>query len=776
MKVGPPFLRPGIMPAPVAVLYMRTAMSGFVAGIVPAPFVPHLGYLAAVALLLLMLALWLRRRTMLSVAALFAALAAACSLMHSGFWLSAKLPVSCTRVPVLVEGTVVSLPRRQRGYTGSDSQRFEFAVGRLAPLACDAPRKLLITYYGPEVIAPGQGWRFRVRLRPPRGQVNPGSGDFARWYAQSRIHGVGSSGQYAQRAPQWNRPWRSSHHRLRARLSAAVTAALAPGMASAVMQAITVADKSGIRHRLWVMLQHLGINHLLVISGLHVGMVAGLGWLLGALLARWLAAFWPVNPRYCGALLALVFSGFYTALAGFSMATTRAFLMIAIAVIAVVTARRVTPWQVLLALVLVLAANPLAVFGSALTLSFGAVAALLWLGGWSRHAYAWQRWSSVHAYMSLVMLPLGAIWFGGASAIAAPVNFLSIPFFTFFLVPLALAGSAAVLLGATGWGAMLWQWAAAPLQVVMQWSQGLELERGFVALTPSAPAIALAVFGLVAAVVPGGRVRRILSLAIVVPLFLAPRPPVPPVLALLDVGQGTAVVFMAAGRALLYDTGGGDPEGPNQAQRVVIPYLRASGIRTLDTLVISHGDLDHAAGHQAVAAAMAPARTWYGGLHSAGHDVCRAGQRWRWADDIVFQFLAPGAAWGSSNNRSCVLLIDVRGQRILLAGDIESAMERELIRYWGAALSAEVLLVGHHGSATSTSQSWLNRVDPDLALLSYGYGNRFGHPAPVVLRRLQAQGVVALATARHGALELELSTSNQWQIRAHRKYPENWRL
>jgi competence protein ComEC len=228
--------------------------------------------------------------------------------------------------------------------------------------------------------------------------------------------------------------------------------------------------------------------------------------------------------------------------------------------------------------------------------------------------------------------------------------------------------------------------------------------------------------------------------------------------AVLDVGQGTAVVVSAGGRTLLYDTGGGDPAGWNVADAVVLPYLRYQGITRLDTFVISHRDRDHSAGSALVGRALAVDRLRYGmplpGLR--GGKRCRAGEAWRWPGGQRFQFLSPaGEQHLDSNDQSCVLRIVLGTHQLLLPGDIGSSRERELVRYWGDELASDWLLAGHHGSLTSSSHAWLKQVAPSTAVISSGNANRFGHPHHRIEARLARAGVTYWETAVEGALEFE---------------------
>jgi competence protein ComEC len=244
-----------------------------------------------------------------------------------------------------------------------------------------------------------------------------------------------------------------------------------------------------------------------------------------------------------------------------------------------------------------------------------------------------------------------------------------------------------------------------------------------------------------------------------------------PELIVLDVGQGTAVVYRSGERTLVYDTGGGDPAGANAARRVLLPFLRQAGVRRIDTLVVSHPDRDHSAGTAAVLDALPVGELLLGqplpGV--ARGRRCRAGASWRWPDGTVFRLLsaAPGERLGR-NDASCALSIRVRGRRFLLTGDIGRERERSLVRYWRGALRADWLLVAHHGSATSTGAAFLRAVAPRRAAFTFGRANAFGHPAPEVVRRLCRGGTRLDATAAGGALRYRVDADGTLTLSRYR--------
>ena len=304
-------------------------------------------------------------------------------------------------------------------------------------------------------------------------------------------------------------------------------------------------------------------------------------------------------------------------------------------------------------------------------------------------------------------------------------------------------------------------------------AQGGFEERLFLHSASGVGALLVGLAGMAVAIVPGGWRHRTIglmaSLCVVLPMQGQQRAKEETLrITILDVGQGTAVLLQQGDRALLYDTGGGDPEGHNAARSVVIPTLRLRGIRTLDTFVISHGDRDHAAGVADVLARIPVARLRRGPLVTLKEGrVCVAGEAWRWPGGVSFSMLSPArGGYRDSNDSSCVLKVTWREQTLLLAGDIEREQERELAAYWRQALGARWLLAPHHGSNTSSSHTFLKHVGPAYLLVGNGYENRFGHPHPAVKARALTHGAVLYETARRGAIELTLYADGrqEWQF------------
>jgi competence protein ComEC len=760
---------------------MRAWMIGLLLGIAPVSLLAALPAPGLAVALVLAGVIALCRHSRFWRICSGAALGAALALAHGHWLLQGRLEATCVGQPMALTGKVSSLPRRSAMADGVTRQRFEFVVDSVQPGRCAGPRRVLLSYYGDELLQPGQGWQFTARLKKPWGLANPGSYNLQAWLAESGIDAVGSVLKHGA-SPQQRPPTGGDlANRLRFAISERIAALPQAPQVKAVLAAITVADKSGIDASLWSLFQLYGINHLLVISGLHIGLVGGGGFLLGALLQRALLStgiYLPALPP----LLALVCATIYAALAGFSISTQRALLMLFCFLLAGLLGRRSSAGNsLLLAAVTVLLINPLALLGSGFWLSFAAVAALLWLGQWQRGLPTWRRLLTTHAFMSLVMLPLGGWWFGGASLVAPLANLLMIPLVGMLVVPLALAAVVAMYT-LPALEPFLWALAAWPLEQLLPPAQQLadgEQRWLYRQLAPTLPAVLLGALGAALLVLPSALRMRALALLLMLPLLVPARwreeaGQDVTVVTVLDVGQGTAVVVRSGKRVLVYDTGGGDPAGVNMAVSVVLPFLRHEGVDALDTFVVSHPDNDHSAGAGTLLAAMPAGRIFYGGEQQLARGrPCVAGRAWEWPGGVRFRFLSPALERRSglaSNDASCVLQIDAAGHRLLLPGDIENARERELVRYWGAALASDWLLLPHHGSNTSSGYALLKHVDPDIVANSSGYANRFGHPHRQVMARLGQSGAQFYDTASGGALQFELRPGAPIAVRRYRDH------
>ena len=691
-----------------------------------------------------------------------------------------------------VSGVVAGLPRAfDRGV------RFDFDVEAVAGGERVPPRVALAWYGEPgdgtPLAAPvraGERWRFTVRLKRPHGTANPHGFDYEAWLLERRIGATG----YVRTRDGYERvdaaPARAMDvvATTRESIRGRMLRVLAGEPYAGVLVALAVGDQAAIPPDQWQMFTRTGVNHLMSISGLHVTMVSGLAY--AALLAGW-RRFPPLALRIAAPRAAVV-AGVaaalgYALLAGFAVPTQRTLYMLAVVAAALWLDRLQSPARVLaLAAALVTVLDPWAVLAPGFWLSFGAVAAIFYVsaGRVAAPRGPWL-WARIQWAVTLALAPLLIALFQQVSVVSLAANAVAIPLVSLVVVPLTLLAAALPLdpllllahAAMTGCMAILEPLAGLPAAV---WQQH----------APPWWAVALALAGIAWLLAPAGFPNRWAGAALALPLFFATPPrPAPGELwvDVLDVGQGLAVVARTAGRTLVYDTGASFGPDADSGARVVAPHLRGEGVGTVDLLVVSHDDDDHAGGARSLLSAV-PVAALLSSLdedHPArasgvAHRRCARGQRWRW-DGVEFEVLGPEAsAYGDprrdANARSCVLRIAAPGGAVLLPGDIGRRDEAELLRARPGALAADVLVAPHHGSGTSSSPAFVAAVRPRVVVFTAGYRNPFGHPRADVAERYAAAGATLFRSDRDGAVRIRLAANPGIEVRAWRaERPRYWR-
>ena len=685
-------------------------------------------------------------------------------------WLMAgQLPVGLEGQDILVEGIIVSLPdagQPQHGRNSRGRSRFEMLLERAE--GWPRPGRVRVSWYrDAPALQPGQRWRLLLRLKQRRGFANPGGFDYAGWLFRKHITATG----YVRRADAnqliGTALLTGRLDRWRQQLAAAVQRQPAGAGTKALLRALAVGDRSGIEQPQWQTLSATGTSHLLAISGLHIGLVALFGFFVG----RWLwslpavtVQWWPAPMA--GAVTGLLAAAGYALLAGWTLPTQRAMVMVAVVMLGLLLRRAIAPSRSLaLALAAVLLIDPMAVLQAGFWLSFGAVALLLYGMGWRpRQRGWWWHWGRAQWLIALGLFPLLALLFQKVSLVAPLANLVAIPWVSFTVVPPLLVGTLlsswwpwagdgllAVAAGSLQW---LWQW--------LDWLAALPAARWQLPLLPLS-VVLTALAGTVLLLAPRGLPGRWLGLIGLLPLLLytPPRPAQGEAwLTLLDVGHGLAAVVQTHEHALLFDTGPRYGPGFDAGGTVILPYLRGQGIARLDTLMVSHADADHIGGLASIRREMPVGRLLSG---AAGQidaaQACHSGQQWRW-DGVLFEVLHParGESW-QGNDGSCVLRVSAAGASALMPGDIESAGELALLDHQLARLDVDALVAAHHGSRSSSTPAFLDAVSVETVLFPAGYRDRYGHPHKEVVERFAKRGIQQANTALLGALRLRLGRS-----------------
>jgi len=627
----------------------------------------------------------------------------------------------------------------------------------------------------PQRLRAGERWQMAVRLKAPHGARNPHGFDYELWLWEQGVQATGyvRAGQRDVPPRRIEATWRHPVEQARQTVRDAIFDTLAPDITDAlrvrlagVVAALVTGDQRAIDRADWDVFRATGVAHLMSISGLHITLFA---WLAAAVVQ----ALWRRSQRLCLALPApsaaliggVLLAALYALFSGWGVPAQRTVLMLATVSLLRLGGRR-WPWpQVwLLACAVVVVPDPWALQQPGFWLSFVAVAVLFATdtvaGGAIRTGVRGRFLSLLREQwvVTLALTPLGLLLFGQVSLVGLLANVLAIPWVTLVVTPLAFAGVVwAPLWQAAAWGVQGLAW-------VLQWLAAWPWAQVWVPAAPLWAGMAGVAGGVLLALRLPWQVRA-LGLPLLLPVLLwQDARPVPGRFELLaaDVGQGNAVLVRTATHTLLYDAGPRYSRVSDAGARVLVPLLRALGER-VDVLMLSHRDSDHTGGAFAVLAQQPQARLTGSiagdpTLQALGPAApCLAGQRWQW-DGVDFELLHPlpdtmgkGPQGQRSNALSCVLrVVDAHGTAALLAGDIEAAQEQALVAR-GAALQADVLLVPHHGSKTSSSAPFLDAVQPRTALVQAAYRSRFGHPAPEVLQRLRERGIAVVESPRCGA-------------------------
>jgi competence protein ComEC len=758
-------------PACAAMWLAGAVASLFLPALVPTPLRWLLAIVGMVA--------WLRPWRGRAWGALLAG--AGWAALHAGWALALWLPAQWEGREVRVTGRILDLPQHEERRT-----RFQFRVEDAGSPPALRGRRLQLSWYddfgaaeaGPRMaLRPGARWTFQLKLRAPRGLSNPGGFDAGRYALAQRIAATG----YV-RSPQLARElapaggidaWRDA---MAGRIATAV-----PSPSARFIRALALGDTRGLSDPDWETLRAAGLTHLIAISGFHVGLVAGFcAWLALALwwLLPALGRHWP-RPQAAAVAAVLGASG-YAAVAGFALPTVRTLLMIAVVAAARLLRRPLAVWQALsLAVLAILLVDPLAVLQAGFWLSFAGVAWLVWcLPAQGAERNVLRGFLAAQGVATLGLLPLAAVLFLQASLAGPLANLLAVPWWSLVVVPLSLLGTALEALHA---GAGAWSWRAAAACFDPSWRLFEWMAGGRFALywLPEARAWALplALLGVFWMLLPRGLPGRPLAALLWLPLLWPPRElPAPGSVELhvLDVGQGLSTVVRTAHHTLLYDAGPAVRDGWDAGERAVSPALHALGIPRLDRVVISHADQDHAGGWPAVARAFPVAESYApAGAPVAAGAGCRAGQGWNW-DGVEFVFLHPPVHFPSLRNEaSCVLRIVSRHGTVLLPGDIGEVVEQRLLRD-RRRLQADVVVVPHHGSGGSSSAAFVAATGARMAVVSAGYGNRFGHPRAEIVRRWRRHGAEVLATPDSGAVRIWLDADGL-SVRERRAWrPRLW--
>jgi competence protein ComEC len=621
-------------------------------------------------------------------------------------------------------------------------------------------------YQNKRIPRAGERWQFVVKIRQPRGLLNPAGLDYEAWQFTRAIDASGYIRESARNlrlepASSLNlNHWRSG-------LAANIDRDCGHCRQRGLIKALALGFRGDIDKHGRQLLQHSGTAHLLAISGLHIGMVSmmfymlgGYGWRLGIYRCG-------LNRRTLASLCALLAAVAYAALAGFSLPTLRALLMLAVMLIALQLKSKINLLQAIaLALALILLVDPLAAGSVSFWLSFGALMVIAFMQfRFSAKMNACRQLLVLQGYFIALFAPLGVLIFGQLNLAGLPANLVAIPLLSFVILPLVLMACMLSSLGLGG-AALLFSIADRVLDLLLDYLAWL-LASGLQSQTVNAyPAILLLLALAAMAILLSPRLAGLRGSAVLILATLLLWQPArlehgEYQLVVLDIGMGTSLLLRTRHYSLVYDFGSGGNRGFNAAEVALLPAMRQLGIDAADLYIVSHVDHDHSGGLYSFLGNYPPARLLSGtprelqAKFELPHRVrsCHGYPDWRW-DGVLFRFLetetAPGA---STNNRSCILQV-VGHQRVLLPGDIEIEQETRLADVYRDSLAADILVAPHHGSGTSSSELFLQRVKPEYVVFTLARNNRWEFPDAEVVARYQALGGRLYRSDHDGAVTI----------------------
>lgn len=621
-------------------------------------------------------------------------------------------------------------------------------------------RKYLLSWYAtaeqkPPKLTLNQIYQVTVNLKPPHGTANGVGFDREKWLFRHGVSGIGNIKNFKATDTTYH-SIKSAINQWRSTLSDLINQNFMQPRSNALIHALSIGDKSHFDQRDMQTFQNTGTAHLIAISGLHIGMVAFLGWLIGGILYK----LWPqesIPKPLLQILFGLVFAVFYACLAGLAVSTQRAVIMLLVLSCYKLLRRPNYAWDVWsTSLLTVLLIDPLNVLDSGFWLSFIAVAVLiLAFNGQQQQGNRIFGFIKMQFTLLMGMLPLSLAVFSRVNLIAPVVNLLMIPVMTFLLIPVLLL---LLLLGS------LFNAFPQFLVDVLQWLshafiQTLDWFNQFSVLALNLTVTnwwqyVLLIIGAVILILPASVPQRYWGLLLMLLGLYSPVIETPQnhfKAHFLDVGQGLSVVIETQNHHLVYDVGAAYESGFNMADATLIPYLQKLQIRHIDALVLSHQDNDHAGAAKQFIQHIQIDSIW--GTETK-HKACLAGESWKW-DGVKFTFLSPyNMLPYLKNNSSCVLKIESQHTRLLLTGDIEEPVEFRLQQLEPDLIKADVVLVPHHGSKTSSSLGFLSTIKPKLAINSSGQYNPFNHPAEAVSARYKSLNIPVLDTQNSGLITL----------------------
>jgi competence protein ComEC len=650
-----------------------------------------------------------------------------------------------------------------------------------------------------EQVKQGQQWQFKVRIKPAHGFANVGGFNYQRWLRQKNLHATG----YVKPSEENKLIQAQSSYRqnLYVQLNKVLNSLSTKSDMHHFIFALTFGERGKITVEQWDVLQATGTQHLMAISGLHLGLIASGAFGLMVLCFRFIpynlllterGKLWLVNKN--SRIVAFIFCSlvalFYAYLAGFSLPTLRALIMMQIFIGSKIIGVKlsVTRW-LLLSIVCIIILSPFSIFSVSFWLSVYAVTLILLIIWRCRKLIASSGNSQlekvkawlhsliiVQLGLSLFMLPVAAILNHQLPLSALLANIIAVPWMSFTAIPLCLL-SVVVMPFSESLSTFFLNLSLASLDLIWQWLSYLSNQKWlFIEVSHETLIIILTMSGFIFISYFLALPKKFISIALAF-IFLFTyfyhnnqNENHNWQVNVLDVGQGLAVVIERNGRSILYDTGASYPSGFNLAESVIFPYFQYKGIKAIDHLILSHADNDHVGGLSFIDSQVNlkkiivnHAKYNESSKISKQHSFfergsCKQGDDFIW-QGLTFSVLWPVVIQDKENDNSCVINISDGTYNVLLTGDISRKVEKLLTITPEIAkkLKADVIIAPHHGSKTSSSTRFIKAVSPDAVVFSAGFLNRWHMPNKAVLKRYEQFNVTSYSTAEQGMIQIKIA-------------------
>lgn len=731
--------------------------------------------------------------------------------------------ITQTRQAIIIKGVITSLPQLK-----NNTQRFNFSISHINNKSIQKDNKIRLSWKSDKHIhfnnlSQGQTWQFKVRLKPAHGLANKGGVSYQTWLRKNSLVATGyvindkSTNKAKTKAKTKTSEKVAKQYGInillentetfRQKLYQKVSKLLPKHNLSPVVLALTFGERSQLTKDHWQVLKNTATQHLIAISGLHLGLVTGGAYLFFS----WIMKIVPLhillsssfqqkllrlNHQMVVILFTLLFALFYSYLAGFSVPTSRALLMIFLYWAARGLGIKLSSTRlILLTVFFIIVFTPFSLFSNSFWLSLYAVSIiflLLWRfsANFSKQHIGKKQWinkgkqwliSLFYLQIGLIflMIPITVQFNHQLTLMALPANLIAVPWMSFTAIPLSLLAvvfapisdelstffiEASLVSLTLLWQYLIWLSEFTLANINVSFSDWLYLLVfslfiilfifiGLSKLTVGLLAISCTVLATINFINDNEKASSNRAWQVSV----------------MDVGQGLSVIIEAKNRetkqsdnnVLVYDTGATFPSGFSMAETVITPYLISQGYHTIDKLIVSHDDNDHAGGLSLLTENFSVAQVIFN--DNKEYSPCLASNKMNW-QGLTIEFLWPNLPVAKHNDDSCVLKISDGERSVLLTGDISKKIEYQLIHQYDSSsvgehsmLQADILVVPHHGSKTSSSIQFIQHVSPQYAVFSAGYLNRWKMPVDSIVERFRQQGISTLNTAENGMVQFVIT-------------------